>query len=170
VCDPIGFPRIELFGFRAMQILQTEKQVLVFYQNDRTFRSIWTDGRNFPDKNILEPRWYGYSTGKWMDDTTLVVETIGIDERNWIDNAGRPLSDELKVTETWHRVNHDIMELTLTITDPKMYTKPWNALNKFRMRLQPADFDIREMLCSPSEQEEYDKIVSRPAIADSKKK
>ena len=170
VCDPIGFPRIELFGFRAMQILQTEKQVLAFYQNDRTFRSIWTDGRNFPDKNILEPRWYGYSTGKWVDDTTLVVETTGIDERNWIDNAGRPLSDELKVTETWHRVNHDIMELTLTITDPKMYTKPWNALNKFRMRLQPADFDIREMLCSPSEQEEYDKIVSRPAIADSKKK
>ena len=169
MCDPIGLPRIELFNLRAMQIVQTGKQVMVFYQNDRTFRSIWADGRDFPDRNILEPRWYGYSIGNWQDDTTFVVETIGLDERTWIDNVGRPHSDELKVTETWHRVDHDIMELTLTITDPKMYTKPWNALNKFRMRLQPADFDLREMLCSPSEQAEYDKLVSKPTIATRKK-
>jgi hypothetical protein len=169
-CDPIGLPRIELFNLRAIQILQAEKQVVVFYQNDRTFRSIWMDGRGFPPQNILEPRWYGYSVGKWTDDTTFVVDTIGLDERTWIDNVGRPHSDELKVTETWHRVNHDIMELTLTITDPKMYTKAWNALTKFPMRLQPADFDLREMLCSPSEQAEYDKQVSKPTIATTKKK
>ncbi|PYU28800.1 MAG: hypothetical protein DMG32_01875 [Acidobacteria bacterium] len=60
ICDPIGFPRIELFNLRAIQILQTEKQVLIFYQNDRTFRSIWTDGRGFPSEDISEPRWYGY--------------------------------------------------------------------------------------------------------------
>jgi hypothetical protein len=170
VCDPIGFPRIELFGFRAIQIVQTEKQVLIFYQNDRTFRSIWTDGRGFPPEDISEPRWYGYSVGKWEDDTTFVVETIGLDERTWLDNAGRPHSSDLRVEERFHRVNHDIFELTLTIIDPKMYTKPWNALNKFPMRLQSADFDLREMLCSPSEQAEYDKQVSKPAIGDSKKK
>jgi hypothetical protein len=170
VCDPIGFPRIELFGFRAIQIVQTEKQVLIFYQNDRTFRSIWTDGRGFPSEDISEPRWYGYSVGKWEDDTTFVVETIGLDERTWLDNAGRPHSSDLRVEERFHRVNHDIFELTLTIIDPKMYTKPWNALNKFPMRLQSADFDLREMLCSPSEQAEYDKQVSKPAIGDSKKK
>jgi hypothetical protein len=65
-------------------------------------------------------------------------------------------------------VNHDIMELTLTITDPKMYTKPWNALDKFPMQLQSDAFDLREMLCSPSEQASFDKEVSKPAIAPKK--
>ena len=170
ICDPIGFPRIELFNLRALQILQTEKQVMIFYQNDRTFRSIWTDGRGFPPEDISEPRWYGYSIGKWEDDTTFVIETTGLDERTWIDNVGRPHSSDLRVEERFHRVNHDFLELTLTIIDPKMYTKPWNALNKFALRLQPADFDLREMICSPSEQAEFDKQVSRPAIANSKKK
>ncbi len=169
ICDPIGFPRIELFNLRSLQVMQTPKQVMIFYQNDRTFRSIWTDGRDFPDQDIAEPRWYGYSIGKWVDDYTLVVETTGIDERTWIDNAGRPHSDQLRVEERFHRVNHDIMELTLTITDPKMYTKPWNALDKFPLKLQSDAFDLREMLCSPSEQASFDKEVSKPAIANPKK-
>ncbi len=168
-CEPIGFPRIELFNLRAIQIMQTPKQVVIFYQNDRTFRSIWTDGRGFPDPDTAEPRWYGYSVGKWEDDNTLVVETTGIDERPWIDNAGRPHSSDLRVEERFHRVNRDIFELTLTIIDPKMYTKPWNALDKFPMRLQSDSFDLREMICSPSEQAAFDKEVSRPAIAPAKK-
>jgi hypothetical protein len=170
MCDPIGFPRIELFNLRAIQILQTPKQVMILYQNDRTFRSIWTDGRGFPDPDITEPRWYGYSIGRWEDDNTLAVDTTGIDERTWIDNAGRPHSGDLQVEERFHRVNHDLMELTLTINDPKMYAKPWVALEKFPMRLQSDAFDIREMLCSPSEQATFDKEVSKPAIAAPQKK
>ena len=93
-----------------------------------------------------------------------------MDERTWIDNVGRPHSDELKVTETWHRVNHDIMEFTMTIEDPKMYTKPWSPLNKFRMRLQPEWFDIREMICSASEAQEYNKTIAEQAVAEQKAK
>jgi len=148
----------------------TESNFLVRRNNHQTVNPsischsrLWAKKRGSRISRDLEPQ------SKWQDDTTFVVDTIGLDERTWIDNVGRPHSDELKVTETWHRVDHDIMELTLTITDPKMYTKPWNALNKFRMRLQPADFDLREMLCSPSEQAEYDKLVSKPTIATRKK-
>jgi hypothetical protein len=74
----------------------------------------------------------------------------------------------LKVTETWHRVNHDILELTLTIDDPKMYTTRWTALDKFRMRLQPDWFDIHEMICSPSEAREYIETVADQADAQKK--
>jgi len=162
ICDPIGFPRLELFNLRAIQVFQSPAQVVIIYQNNQVWRNIWTDGRELP-KEILEPRWYGYSVGKWVDDYTLVVDTVGLDERTWIDNVGRPHSDELKIEETFHRVNHDLMELTMTITDPKMYTKPWVALNKFPMRLQPAWFDIREMICSPSEAIEYNKTVADQA-------
>ena len=162
ICDPIGFPRVELFNLRAIQVFQSKSQVAIIYQNNQVWRNIWTDVRELP-KEILEPRWYGYSVGKWVDDYTLVVDTVGLDERTWIDNVGRPHSDELKIEETFHRVNHDLMELTITITDPKMYTKPWVALNKFPMRLQPAWFDIREMICSPSEAIEYNKTVADQA-------
>jgi hypothetical protein len=167
ICDPIGFPRLELFNLRAIQVWNNKSQVQIVYQNDQVWRNIWTDGRPLP-KEILEPRWYGYSVGKWVDDTTLVVDTIGLDERTWIDNVGRPHSDDLKITETWHRVNHDVMELTLTITDPKMYTKPWNALDKFRLGLQTESFDIREMLCSASEAADYNKTVAEEAAATKK--
>jgi hypothetical protein len=169
ICDPIGFPRLELFNLRAIQIFQTKSQVAIIYQNDQVWRNIWMDGRELP-KGILEPRWYGYSVGKWTDDYTFVTETGGLDERTWIDNVGRPHSDELKVTETWHRVNHDIMEFTMTIEDPKMYTKPWSPLNKFRMRLQPEWFDIREMICSASEAQEYNKTIAEQAVAEQKAK
>jgi hypothetical protein len=164
ICDPIGFPRVELFNLRAIQVFQSKSQVAIIYQNDQVWRNIWMDGRELPNE-VAEPRWYGYSVGKWVDDTTFVVDTIGLDPRTWIDNVGRPHSDQLKVEETFHRVNHDIMELTLTIIDPKMYTKPWVALNKFTLRLQPDWFDIREMVCSASEAADYNKTVADQAAA-----
>ena len=61
------------------------------------------------------------------------------------------------------------MELTLTINDPKMYTKPWNALDKFPLRLQPEWFDIREQVCSASEAADYNKTVGAGAAAEKKK-
>ncbi len=167
ICDPIGFPRIELFNLRAIQIWQNKNQMQIVYQNNQVWRNIWLDGRAlFKIEDVPEPRWYGYSVGKWLDDYTLQVDTVGLDERTWIDNVGRPHSDQLKVTEIFHRVNKDIMELTLTITDPKMYTKPWTALNKFQMRLQPEWFDIREQVCSASEAMEYNKTVAEEAARE----
>jgi hypothetical protein len=160
MCDPIGFPRIDLHDLRAVEIEQTPKKVLVVYENDQVWRDIWTDGRDFP--KTIEPRWYGYSVGKWTDPTTFVVETQGLDERTWIDNVGRPHTKDLKVEETFHRVSHDIMELTVTIIDPAYYTKPWNALDKYPMQLQSDSFDIREMVCSESEAAEYNKEVGEP--------
>jgi hypothetical protein len=162
-CDRLGFPREELYNLRGLQVLQGEGEVVMLYQYDQAWRSIWTDGRELPkDLDDLEPRWYGYSVGKWVDDNTLVVETVGMDERTWIDNGGRPHTDQLRVEERFHRVNHDIMELTMTITDPKVYAKPWLALDKFPLQLQPAGFDIREMVCSPSELADYLKQVGTP--------
>jgi hypothetical protein len=161
MCDPIGFPRIDLHDLRAVQILQTPKKVVLIYENDQVWRNIWTDGRTFP--KIAEPRWYGYSVGRWVDNYTLVVETAGLDERSWIDNVGRPHTKDLKVEESFHRVNHDIMELTVTIIDPAYYTKPWNALDKYPLRLQADTFDIREMVCSESEAEEYNKEIAEQA-------
>jgi len=168
ICDPIGFPRIELFNLRAIQIFQTKSQVTIIYQNDQVWRNIRTDGREFP-KEILEPRWYGYSVGKWVDDTTFVAKTIGMDERTWVDNAARPHSSDLVVEETFHRADEYTLELSITIDDPKMYTKPWVALNKFPLGLQSPSFDIREMVCSASEAAEYSNLMHNAPSATSDK-
>ena len=156
-CNPQGIPREDLYELRQTQILQTASKVVVLYEFDKIWRVIWTDGREFPKDP--EPRWFGYSVGKWADDTTLVVQTVGTDERTWVDKAGRPHSGDLRVEERFHRVDHDHLELTVTIDDPKMYTKPWVALDKFPMKLLGDDFDVREMICSPAETAEYNNTV-----------
>jgi hypothetical protein len=160
-CDPQGIPREDLYEMRTTQIVQTPQKTLMMYTFGRVWRVIWTDGRELPKD--AEPRWYGYSVGKWVDDTTFVVETTGLDERTWIDRAGRPHSSDLRVEERFHRVDHDHLELSVTIIDPKMYTKPWVALDKMRFELQPDDFDVREFICAPSEYQEYNKSVGDPA-------
>jgi hypothetical protein len=73
------------------------------------------------------------------------------------------------IDETYHRVDRDTMELTMKITDPKMYTEPWFAMNKFPLHLLPPDFDIRENLCSPSENKAYNDQYASPAIREGSK-
>ena len=157
-CDPLGFPRADFYQIRHEQIFQNERQVAILYEFEKRWRTIWMDGRELP-KEIPEPRWYGYSVGKWVDDTTLVVQTIGTmgSERVWLDEAGRPISDAARVEERFHRVDHDHLEWSVTIADPKMYAKPWVAMNKFPMQLQSPDYDVVEMMCIPSEMEQYNK-------------
>jgi hypothetical protein len=160
-CDPAGFPRDLLFELRPFQVVQTKNQVLMLYQYQRVWRVIWTDGRALPKDP--DPRWYGYSIGKWTDDQTFVVQTVGLDERTWLDNAGDPHSSEMRVEETYHRVGPDKLELTVKIDDPKTYTQPWLAREKLHLKLLPANTDIMEMICAPSEAEEYKKVIANPA-------
>jgi hypothetical protein len=172
-CEPIGFPRADLYYLREIQILQNEYKVAILYQYAETWRVIWTDGRPLPKlvdggvlvgKEVREPRFYGYSVGKWVDETTLVVQTVGMmpEDRVWLDLSGRPISDAARVEERFHRVNHDRLELTVTIDDPKMYATPWIAMNKFPMRLEDPHRDVMEVYCSPMEMERYNKLFANP--------
>jgi hypothetical protein len=173
-CEPLGFPRANFYNLRETQILQDPYKVAILYEYGQAWRVIWTDGRALPklaDGGVLvgnevrEPRFYGYSVGKWEDGSTLVVQTTGMmpEDKVWLDGTGRPISDQLRVEERFHRVDHDRMELTVTIDDPKMYTKPWIAMNRFPLRLQDPHFDVTEMYCSPAEMEKYNKLFGSPA-------
>src|SRR6202521_4026020 len=167
-CDPVGFPRMELYELRTIELAQTANQVIYLNQYFGNFRIIWTDGRELPKDP--DPRWNGYSVGKWVDDYTFVVQTVGLNPRSWLDHAGRPHSDALRVEERFHRVDHDNMELTVTIDDPKMYTQPWLGLNKFPLHLLPSDFDMPELLCSPIDMAEYNRKISNSVLPSTPKK
>ena len=162
-CDPLGFPRADFYQIRHTQIMQDEHKVVILYEFEKRWRTIWIDGRELP-KDIPQPRYYGYSVGKWADDNTLVVNTIGSEgtEKVWLDEAGRPASDAMHVEERFHRTDSNNLEWTVTIDDPKMYTKPWVAM-KFPMKLQSPDYDVVEMMCIPSEMEQYYKDYGDPA-------
>jgi hypothetical protein len=148
--------------------------VVILYQFNKKWRAIWTDGRQLPrdpevpgwalkDAPPPEARWWGYSVGRWADDYTFVAESNGFDDRTWLDNAGRPHSDAMRVEETYRRVDADHLEKTITIDDPKYYTRPWVALDKLPYRLQPPGFDIPEQECVPSETAKYNEIFANPA-------
>ena len=157
-CEPQGMPRENLYELRNTQILQTPFSVVILYQFDKIWRVIWADGREL-EKEHPEPRWFGYSVGKWEDDYTFVATTNGTDERTWLDKAGRPHSEDLVITERFHRVSRDRLELSMIIDDPKMYTKTWAALEKFPFKLMPPTTDVREMMCSNEEFKAYHKAM-----------
>lgn len=161
MADPAGFPRLLLFEFRPVQIVQTPNQVLMLYMFEKRWRVIWTDGRQLPTNP--EPRWYGYSVGHWEDDYTFVVETVGMTDRTWLDNSGNPHSDEMRVEERYHRVNRTATELTVTIIDPKTYKAPWTPRNKMVLTVLPPDIDLTEMIPSASEAAAYRRVFVNPS-------
>jgi hypothetical protein len=132
-----------------------------FMQN---FRTVWADGRPLPDLNEVESRWFGYSVGKWTDDYTFEIDTIGMNDKTWLDNAGRPHSDQIKVHEIWHRVDNDTMELTATVDDPKYYSEKWTGLNKFVFHRLPDTFDMEEFIYNGLESAQYDDLLGNKAV------
>lgn len=156
--DPTGFPRLVTFELRPVQMVQTPNQVLMLYMFEKRWRVIWTDGRQLPKEP--DPRWYGYSVGRWEDDYTFVVETVGMDDRTWLDNSGDPHSTDVRVEERYRRVSENTIELTVTINDPKVYTKPWMARNRLPLKRMPSNADLMEMIPSASEAAAYMKVIS----------
>jgi len=147
-CDPMGFPRI-MFAIWPFEIIHVPGRILMFFEGHHTIREIWMDGRKLPDDP--DPRWYGYSVGHWEDDYTFVINSNGTDDRTWLDNAGNPHSDQLKVEERWHRISEKRLELTVTLDDPKAYTRPWVALDKLQFVQIPESVDLIEMMNAASE-------------------
>src|SRR6266481_6572976 len=99
-CDPLGWPRLYTYNY-GFEFITLRDRVIQFFELNHTFRTIWTDGRKLPD-DPPSPRWLGWTVGHWEGDT-FVVESLGYDERPWLD-ASRPdggwlHSDEMKVVE-----------------------------------------------------------------------
>src|ERR1700686_4055567 len=166
-CDPLGFPRNMLFMTRGVAFTQMPGRLVQLFQFNRLWREIWTDGRELP-KNVggnsadsPDPRWYGYSVGHWEGDYTFVVDTVGSDERSWLDNVGHPHSIDMHVQERYARLDHNSLEVTITIDDPKAYTKPF-VITTSRLKWIP-DQQVPEEICVPSLMQEYLSIIGDPA-------
>lgn len=146
-CLPQGLPRADIFGYAPFKIIQTPGIVAVLYEIDNTHRQIYTDGRKLPVDP--QPAWSGYSVGRWEGDT-LIVDAAGFNDRTWLDSFGHPHSEDLRIQERFHRRDFGHMDLTVTIDDPKMYTRPFTV--KVTEVLLP-DSDILESICNENEKD-----------------
>jgi hypothetical protein len=162
-CDPMGFPYNAVYEIRGLGFATMPGRVMVFYQMQRAWREVWTDGRALPknvggtEKGALDPRYYGYSVGHWEGDNTLVIETTGLDDKTWLDPRGYPHSIDAHVEERYTRPDHNDLQLTVTLDDPKMYTKPF-VLGTSKFRWIP-DQELDEQLCVPSDMIEYMNLI-----------
>jgi len=107
---------------RAFELRQFPDVVLLLFDHDHGVRRIYMDGRGHPDHPA--PTWMGHSIGKYEGEV-LVVDTIGISDKAWIDFQGHPHTDALHVTERFRRLDQKSLEVQTTIDDPKTYQKPW---------------------------------------------
>ena len=100
-------------------------------------------------------------------EVPLEVVTVGTmpEDRVWLDNTGRPISDQARITERFRRLDNDTMEWSETIDDPKIYTRPWETL-KLRMTLQDPRIDLMTRYCSPVEIDNYNKSFGDAAGAN----
>jgi hypothetical protein len=122
-CDPVGMPRADLTK-RPIEIVETPDEVFIFYEEDHSWRQIYMDGRALPEGP--DPSFLGYSVGKWEGDT-LVVDTVGLNDKTWLDGAGHPHSDAMHVVERIRRAGADTLQISLTIEDAKAYSKTWTS-------------------------------------------
>jgi hypothetical protein len=139
-CAPPGVPYIYIQIF-PMQIVQTPTEVIELFEYDHTVRYIYTDGRKHPEN--LKPSYNGHSIGHWEGDA-LVVDTIGLNGKNWLDRLGHPESSEMHIVERIHRADAKTLQIDLTFDDPKSYTKPWTA--QIGWTLHP-EWDVMEHVC-----------------------
>jgi hypothetical protein len=133
-CKPGGPRHITRGGLT--KVIQTPV-VIIFLFEDLSYRQIFLDGRRMP--NDPNPTWMGYSIGRWEGDT-LVVESSGFNDRTWLDFAGHPHSEMLKMTERFRRTTFG----RLTLEDPAVYAKPLtvSASGNF-----VPDTDLIEFVC-----------------------
>ena len=145
-CLPTGVPMVDTVPV-PFKLVQTPGLLLMLSEADTTFRQIFTDGRKHPEGP--QPSWLGSSVGRWEGDS-LVVETIGLNDRSWLDAVGHKHSDALRVTERFHRRDFGHLDLQLTLDDPKIFTRPITV--KFTELLLP-DTDLIESFCTENEKD-----------------
>jgi hypothetical protein len=144
-CLPTGVPRHAPYPWR---MVETPTHIFFLFEgNIHSYRQIFMDGRKHPDD--LEPTWYGHSVGHWEGDT-LVIETVGFNDKFWFDFKGHPHTTQLRTVERYTRTSLGKLENVTTIYDPGAYQKPFTI--KFTATLRPG-WELMEYICNENNQD-----------------
>jgi hypothetical protein len=154
-CLPSGVPRMTPYPWK---IVQTPALILFLYEgNMHSYRQIFMNGRGHPQD--MDPTWFGDSIGKW-DGDTLVVDTVGFNDKAWFDDAAHPHTEKLHVTERYRRVDFGHMDFDVTIDDSGAYTRPFTLYGHSHLLEHT---EIMEYVCAENHQQDLVHIVGKDA-------
>lgn len=129
-CWPLGVPGFVLYPAQPVYFVQTPKEVVMTWQADHMARHIYLTDKHTTN---VKPSWFGESIGHYENGDTLVVDTIGISTKTYVDNYRTPHTDQLHVVERYKLANAETrLEVTVTVEDPGAFTTPWSAMQTYR--------------------------------------
>lgn len=145
-CMPAGVPGFHLYGFQPLYFVQTPKQVAMIYSNDQQVRRVYLD---VPHSANPKSSWYGKSVGHY-EGGTLVVDTIGLNEKTFVDNFRTPHTDKLHVVERFRLVDDgQAMQVDITFEDPDAFNSAWSVKQRYDRIQRP----MPEEVCAENNQQ-----------------
>ena len=148
-CWPVGVPAFLLLPATPVYFLQTPKQVSMIWTQNHQVRSVYLD---VPHSANVAPSWYGESVGHYEGDA-LVVDTIGISDKSYVDNYQTPHTDQLHVVERFHLVDDGkTLEVNVRVEDPGAFTMPWNAIQRYR---RTSSGPLSEAVCAENNDDHF---------------
>jgi hypothetical protein len=160
-CWPIGVPGFLLYPVTPVYFLQTPKEVVMIWQEDHMARHVYLTDKHSPD---VRPSWFGESIGHYEGGDTLVVDTIGLNTRTFVDSYRTPHTEQLHVIERFRIVDGGkALEVNAHVEDPGAFTMPWNALQRYRRDEQGP---MREQVCAENNEHFFNYNVDPIPHAD----
>jgi hypothetical protein len=158
-CDPPGLARLYTFPWQ-FTIVQTPSNVYMLFEYFHNWRVVTL---NQPHPKDVDSTWLGDSVGHYEGDA-LVIDTIGLNDKSWLDNVGHPHSDKLHTIERLSRLDRDTLQLEFTIDDPKAYTKSFTSKRTFKL----SKFPLGETMCAVSEIQSFQKNIMDRTVQGAK--
>ena len=149
-CMPAGVPGFMAYGGPTpLYFVQTPKEVWMIFSGDHQVRRVYLD---VPHSEKPAPSWYGESVGRYEGDT-LVIDTVGQNDKTVVDAYRTPHTERLHVVERWRLIDDGkAMEVTFTVDDPDAFNQPWSGMRRYR-RVQDA---LAEDVCAENNQHLFD--------------
>jgi hypothetical protein len=140
-CMPMGVPRqAGQYPWRFVQY-RNSHIFMLWEGNIHSYRQIFMDGRKHPEDPDLT--WFGHSIGRW-EGATLVIDTVGFNDKFWFDRRGHPHTEQLHTIERWTRVDFGHLTNEVTIDDPGAYSRPFTTT--YTATLAPGE-ELMEYIC-----------------------
>ena len=141
-CWPVGVPAFLLYPATPVYFLQAPREVSMIWMQDHQVRRVYLNVQHTANP---KPSWFGESVGRYEGDA-LVVDTIGISTKTFVDNYKTPHTEQLHVTERFRLIDDGkTMEVNVRVEDPGAFTMPWNAIQRYR-RVEQGP--IMEVVCA----------------------
>ena len=159
-CMPAGVPGFSSFIVEPIFIIQSPKEILMVYSGDQQVRRVWM---NVPHSQNPKPSWYGESVGHYEGDT-LVVDTIGLNAKTFVDNYRTPHTEKLHVIERYRLINNgQVLENLIWAEDPDTFNQPWSGIQRYRkQQREPLD----EQVCAENNAALFDYNIPQASRAD----